>query len=169
MKTTSIKAESFSSQLSAQLDDYLERDSEGGVSFENQPGQTLAQNSLTSMLMCMMQRVNYWQQVSLRFLKTICCQVISTLTHCEKLKRGENVAIETERVGYARILCFLCSLKGSADRKANRDFGNSILSVSLFHRKGSDYHPCHILNIFVLIFIVLVILSYFVPNGLLSL
>jgi two-component system, NtrC family, nitrogen regulation sensor histidine kinase NtrY len=158
------KAESFSSQLSVQLDDYLERDSESVVSFENQ---------LTDLAKLTNLDANVYDAKG-KLLATSQPQIfennlLSGYIHPDalrKIDRGENVAIETERVGTLEYYVSYAALKAPLTGKLI-----GILAIPFFQSAYSIERVqitilANILNIFVLIFIVLVILSYFVSQWL---
>jgi signal transduction histidine kinase len=154
------KAEQFSGQLSAQLDDYLNGNDESATSFENQ---------LTDLAKLTRLDANVYD-ASGQLLATSQPQIfennlVSTYSNADalrKIKKGENVMIETERVGSLEYYVSYAALKAPLTGELI-----GILGIPFFQ---SGYHlekmqiniVANILNIFALIFIALVILSYFV-------
>ncbi len=154
------KAESFSSQLSAQLDDYLDTNNESIVSFETQ---------LTDLAKLTNLDANVYDATG-KLLATSQPQIfennlISNYIHPEALSKinfGENIAIATEHIGRLEYFVSYAALKAPLTGKLI-----GILAIPFFQSGYSMERVqitilANILNIFVLIFIVLVILSYFV-------
>lgn len=158
------KAESFSSQLSVQLDDYLDNDREKVVSFENQ---------LTDLAKLTNLDANVYDARG-KLLATSQPQIfennlLSNYIHPEalrKIEHGENVAIETERVGTLEYYVSYAALKAPLTGKLIGILGIPFFQSAYSIEKVQITILANILNIFVLMFIVLVILSYFVSQWL---
>ena len=95
--------------------------------------------------------------------------LLSSFIHPEalrKIKRGENVAIETEQVGTLEYYVSYAALKAPLTGKLIGILGIPFFQSAYSIEKVQITILANILNIFVLIFIVLVILSYFVSQWL---
>ena len=154
------KAESFSGQLSAQLNDYLNGYLESTVSFENQ---------LTDLAKLTKLDANVYNAKG-ELLATSQPQIfennmVSTYINPDalrKIRRGENLMIETERIGNLEYSVSYAALKAPLTGTLI-----GILAIPFFQsghlmEKAQINILANILNIFALIFIALVILSYFV-------
>ncbi len=153
-------AESFSGQLSAQLDDYLNADSESVVSFENQLRDLAKLTNLDAnvynargVLLATSQPQIFDNNLVSLYINPDALQ---------KIKRGENVVTEMEHVGRLEYFVSYAALKAPLTGKLI-----GILALPFFQSGYSIERVqinivANILNIFALIFIALVILSYFV-------
>ena len=154
------KAENFTGQLSSQLDDHLNGGPENVDSFENQ---------LTDLAKLTNLDANVYNAEG-QLLATTQPQIfenslVSTFVNSRALQKiinGENVFIETERVGKLEYFVSYASLKAPLTGKLI-----GILAIPFFQSAYSMEKVqinilANILNIFALIFIALVILSYFV-------
>ncbi len=154
------KAETFSSQLSARLDDYLNGTGENIISLENQLTDLAKITNLdaniynaTGALIATSQPQIFENELVSNFINAHALNVI---------RSGENLVIETERVGSLEYFVSYAALKAPRSGKLI-----GILAIPFF-QSGSSMEKIqinvvvNILNIFSLIFIVLVILSYFV-------
>ena len=154
------KAESFSGQLSAQLDDYLNGDQESAVSFENQ---------LTDLAKSTKLDANVYNAKG-ELLATSQPQIfennlVSTFINADALRnirRGENVMIETEHVGKLEYSVSYAALKAPLTGELIGILGIPFFQSGHLMEKVQINILANILNIFALIFIALVILSYFV-------
>ncbi|MDH4297772.1 MAG: hypothetical protein OEV74_15950, partial [Cyclobacteriaceae bacterium] len=154
------KAESFSGQLSAQLEDYLSGDQETSVSFENQ---------LTDLAKSTKLDANVYNAEGV-LLATSQPQIfennlLSTFINADALRnirRGENVMIETERVGKLEYSVSYAALKAPLTGELIGILGIPFFQSGHLMEKVQINILANILNIFALIFIALVILSYFV-------
>jgi len=154
------KAESFSGQLSAQLDDYLNGHLESNVSFENQ---------LTDLAKLTKLDANVYDAKGV-LLATSQPQIfennmVSTYINPDalrKIRRGENVMIETERVGKLEYSVSYAALKAPLTGELIGILGIPFFQSGHLMEKAQINVLANILNIFALIFIALVILSYFV-------
>ncbi|MBA4058053.1 MAG: two-component sensor histidine kinase, partial [Marivirga sp.] len=84
----------------------------------------------------------------------------------KKLMRGENVVIETERVGKLEYYVSYAALKAPLSGKVIGILGIPFFQSAYSMEKAQINIVANILNIFALIFIALVILSYFVSQWL---
>ena len=154
------RAQNFSGQLSSQLDDYLNGNDESVLSFENQ---------LTDLAKLTNLDANVYSAKG-QLLATSQPQIfenslVSTYVNAKALRKitnGENVVIETEQVGKLEYFVSYASLKAPLTGKLI-----GILAIPFFQSAHSMEKVqinilANILNIFALIFIALVILSYFV-------
>ncbi len=154
------KAESFGGQLSAQLDDYLSGNQESAVSFENQ---------LTDLAKLTKLDANVYNAEG-ALLATSQPQIfennlVSTFINADalrKIRRGENVMIETERVGTLEYSVSYAALKAPLTGELIGILGIPFFQSGHLMEKVQINILANILNIFALIFIALVILSYFV-------
>jgi two-component system nitrogen regulation sensor histidine kinase NtrY len=154
------RAQTFSGQLSSHLDDYLNGDQESVLSFENQ---------LTDLAKLTNLDANVYSAKG-QLLATSQPQIfenslVSTYVNSKALNKiinGENVVIETEKIGKLEYYVSYASLKAPLTGKLI-----GILAIPFFQSAHSMEKVqinilANILNIFALIFIALVILSYFV-------
>ena len=154
------KAESFSEQLSSQLDDYLDGDQESVISFENQ---------LTDLAKFTNLDANVYNVNGL-LLATSQPQIfennlVSTYINSDALRKivnGEIVVIEEEQVGKLEYYVSYASLKAPLTGKLIGILGIPFFQSAYSMEKVQINILANILNIFALIFIALVILSYFV-------
>jgi signal transduction histidine kinase len=154
------KAESFGDQLATPLADYLDGRGEGATAFENQ---------LTDLAKLTRLDANVYRAAG-ELIATSQPQIfennlVSTYVNPDalrKIRRGENLTIETEQVG---TLSFFVSYAALKDPLTGDRIG--ILGIPFFQsahllEKVQINIIANILNIFALILIALVSLSYFV-------
>jgi len=154
------KAETFSGQLSAQLDDYLNGESEGVVSFENQLTDLAKLTNLDANVYTATGELLATSQPQI-FENSLVSSYINAEA-LQKIKRGENVVIETERVGKLEYYVSYAALKAPLTGKLIGILGIPFFQSGYSLEKVQINIVANILNIFALIFIALVILSYFV-------
>ncbi len=158
------KAESFSSQLSVQLEDYLNRDPDNASGFENQ---------LTDLAQLTNLDANVYSAAGF-LLATSQPQIfennlVSSFINgkaLERLQRGENVVVETEHAGKLEYYVSYAALKAPLTGKIIGILGIPFFQSAYSMEKVQINIVANILNIFALIFIALVILSYFVSQWL---
>lgn len=154
------KAESFSSQLSSQLDDYLKGEQESVVSFENQ---------LTDLTKLTNLDANVYNAQGV-LLATSQPQIfennlVSTYINSgalQKIVNGENLVIEKEHVGKLEYYVSYASLKAPLTGKLIGILGIPFFESAYSMEMVQINILANILNIFAIVFIALVILSYFV-------
>jgi two-component system, NtrC family, nitrogen regulation sensor histidine kinase NtrY len=158
------KAESFSGQLSVQLEDYLNRDPQNVSSFENQLTDLAKLTKLdanvysaTGLLLATSQPQIFESSLVSSFINANALQ---------KLNKGERVVVETERVGKLEYYVSYAALKAPLTGKMIGILGIPFFQSAYSMEKAQINIVANILNIFALIFIALVILSYFVSQWL---
>jgi len=154
------KAEMFSSQLSSQLDEYLNGTGENTVSFGSQLTElakltNLDANVYTSrgLLLATSQPQIFENELVSNYINSHALKLIHN---------GENVVIETERVGSLEYYVSYAALKAPLSGKLIGILGIPFFQSGSSMEKVQINIVANILNIFALIFIALVILSYFV-------
>jgi len=154
------KAESFSGQLSTQLDDYLNGDQESVMSFENQLTDLAKLTNLDANVYDSKGKLLATSQ-PLIFESNLVSTYINPQA-LEKITNGENVVVETEHVGKLEYYVSYASLKAPLTGELIGILGIPFFQSAYSMEKVQINILANILNIFSLIFIALVILSYFV-------
>ncbi len=158
------KAKAFGQQLAVQLDDYLKGRDENVVSFENQVSDLAKLTGLDAnvyrgegTLIASSQPLIFESNLVSNYMNN---------TALRKILRGENTVVDTEHVGKLSYHVAYTALKDPLSGTLN-----GILAIPFF-QSGRSLEKVQIniiatiLNIFTLVFIVLVILSYFVSKWL---
>ncbi|MEO5977575.1 MAG: HAMP domain-containing sensor histidine kinase [Chryseolinea sp.] len=154
------KADMFSSQLSAQLDSYLNQRNETAVSFENQVTDLAKLTNLDANVYTSKGELLATSQPQI-FENELVSSYVNPHALSD-IRNGENVVIETERVGSLEFYVSYAALKAPLSGKLIGILGIPFFQSAYSMEKVQINIVANILNIFALIFIGLVILSYFV-------
>ena len=154
------KAENFSSQLSAQLDDYLNGYNETATSFENSLTDLAKLSNMDANVYTAKGELLATSQPQI-FENELVSNYINSRA-LRKIARGESVIVETERVGSLEFYVSYAALKAPLTGKLEGILGIPFFQSGHSTEKAQIDIVSNILNIFALIFIALVILSYFV-------
>ena len=158
------RAETFSIPLAAQLDDYLSGRDETMMSFENQLTDLATLTNLDANVFTASGELFATTQPQIFDNELVSNYINASALH--DIRNGENFVIETERVGNLSYYVSYAALKSPLTGKLI-----GILAIPFFQSASSMERAqigiiANILNIFALIFIVLVILAYFVSEWL---
>lgn len=158
------KVETFSMPLAAQLDDYLSGRDVNVVSFENQLTDLATLTNLDANVYTASGELFVTTQPQIFDNELMSNYINASALH--DIRSGENFVIETERIGNLSYYVSYAALKSPL---TGRLIG--ILAIPFFQSASSMERAqigiiANILNIFALIFIVLVILAYFVSEWL---
>ncbi|MEJ1237847.1 ATP-binding protein [Chryseolinea sp. T2] len=158
------RAETFSLPLSAQLDDYLSGRDVNVAGFENQLTDLATLTNLDANVYTASGELFVTTQPQIFDNELMSNYINANALH--KIRGGENFVIETERIGNLSYYVSYAALKSPT---TGRLVG--ILAIPFFQSASSMERAqigiiANILNIFALIFIVLVILAYFVSEWL---
>lgn len=158
------RAETFSLPLSAQLDDYLSGRDVNVAGFENQLTDLATLTNLDANVYTASGELFVTTQPQI-FDNELMSNYINARA-LREIRSGENFVIETERIGNLSYYVSYSALKSPT---TGRLIG--ILAIPFFQSASSMERAqigivANILNIFALIFIVLVILAYFVSEWL---
>lgn len=154
------KAETFSSQLSSQLDDYLNGRGENIVSFQNQLTDLAKLTNLDANVFTAKGELLATSQPQI-----FENELVSTYINAHALqliREGHTLTIETERIGSLEYYVSYAALKAPLTGKLIGILGIPFFQSGYSMEKVQISIVSNILNIFALIFIALVILSYFV-------
>lgn len=158
------RAEMFSLPMAAQLDAYLTGRDESLVNFEEQLTDLAALSNLDANVYTASGELFFTTQPQIFDNELMSNLINATAIH--NIRKGENFVIATERIGNLSYYVSYAALKSPL---TGRLIG--ILAIPFF-QSGSSMERvqigiiANILNIFALIFIVLVILAYFVSEWL---
>lgn len=158
------RAETFSLPLSAQLDDYLSGRDVNVVSFENQLTDLATLTNLDANVYTASGELFATTQPQIFDNELMSNYINANALH--SMRSGENFVIETERIGTLSYYVSYAALKSPL---TGRLVG--ILAIPFFQSASSMERAqigiiANILNIFALIFMVLVVLAYFVSEWL---
>lgn len=158
------KAKKFSDQIAVQLYEYLAGKDLTAVTFENQLTDLAKLTNLDANVYNA-QGILISTSQPLIFENSLISNFINS-DALQKIRRGDNLFIETEKVGALEYYIAYAALKASSSGKLIGILGIPFFQSGYSLEKAQINILSNILNIFALIFIVLVVLSYFVSQWL---